>query len=279
MRVPFVMDWFGQPASVDSFGWLWGRWICEGLTDLLFPPSCLLCHQEVDLPFHRPLYCRSCQSRVVMPLGHACYRCAIRLPFKFEEGARVPMVPRERTRKGCPDCRQRKWAFDRVVAVGSYEGRWREHVYQLKRPHHSADAYQAGKLLGEQLLRTEWWPEYDCLVPLPIHWRRHWMRGFNQSLAIALGMRAVLQWPVFKRALRADRYTQKQGTLQASARSINVQRAMQPGAESRRLQGRRVLLVDDVLTTGATMNMAARWCRRAGARQVAVAVVARAGRI
>ncbi len=200
------------------------------------------------------------------------------MPFRIEGAKHVPMVTRQQTSHGCPDCRRRKWAFDRVVAIGSYEGPWRDHVYQLKRPHHSADAFQAGKLLGQRLLESEWWAEFDVLVPLPIHWRRQLSRGFNQALRIAEGIQQVIPLALASHILVSRRYTQKQGTLSATARLTNVQKSMSIRSAKKELRGKRVILVDDVLTTGATANVAARLCKQAGAVQVAVAVVARAGR-
>lgn len=246
--------------------------------DLLFPCHCLLCDQALDQPFQMPLYCQPCRTQVVTPLEGTCFRCGIRLPFRVDAEQAVPMVTRIQTLKGCPDCRRKKWVFDRTVAVSSYDGRWREHVYRLKRPHHSADAFQAGKLLGERLLACEWWNDYQVLVPLPIHWRRRFTRGFNQAEKIAEGIATVLPLPIANRALVADRYARKQGTLVASARWINVQNTMKLGPAAAGLRQRQVILVDDVLTTGATANVAARLCRQAGAKRVAVAVVARAGR-
>ncbi len=248
------------------------------LADLLFPCHCLLCEQTLSQPFHAPLYCEPCRLQVTTPLDGACYRCGIRLPFRIAGEHDVPLVTRHQTLRGCPDCRRKKWVFDRTVAVASYEGRWREHVYRLKRPHHSADAFQAGKLLGERLLECEWWTDYQMLVPLPVHWRRRFTRGFNQAEKIAEGIATVLPLPIATRALVADRYARKQGTLAASARLINVQNTMKLGPDASMLRQQQVILVDDVLTTGATVNVAARLCRQAGTKRVAVAVVARAGR-
>lgn len=246
--------------------------------ELLFPAHCLLCEQALDQPFHAPLYCQPCRALVTTPLEGACYRCGIRLPFRIDGEQGVPLVARNQTLTGCPDCRRKKWGFDRTVAVAGYEGRWREHVYRLKRPHHSADAFQAGKFLGERLLECEWWADYHVLVPLPVHWRRRFVRGFNQAEKIAEGIATVLPLPIVGRALSANRYVRKQGTLAAAARLANVQNSMKLGVDADQLRSKQVILVDDVLTTGATANVAARLCRQAGAKRVAVAVVARAGR-
>jgi len=264
-----------------SPGQLWQHWrttAWQGLTDLLFPPRCLVCERDVDQPFASPLYCGSCLAAVTTPLAASCFRCGIKLPYRIQGSRHVPLVSREQTLAGCPDCRRRKWAFDRTVAVGSYEGQWRDHVYQLKRPYRSVEALQAGKLLGERLGDCDWWSEFDWLVPLPIHWRRRFARGFNQAEQIAVGVTSMLPLPIARRVLVAARYTRKQGTLSATARRANVQQSMKLGPAAAQLRGRHVILVDDVLTTGSTADVAARLCRQAGARRVAVAVVARAGR-
>jgi ComF family protein len=249
------------------------------LTDLLFPPRCLICERDVEGPFQRPLYCDSCLAAATTPLAACCFRCGIQLPYRIQGDRHIPLVTRAQSWSGCPDCRRRKWAFDRTVAVGSYEGRWREHVYQLKRPYRSAEAWQAGKLLGERLEQSEWWSDYDYLLPLPIHWRRRFSRGFNQAERIAQGVASTLPLPLAHRVLVAARYARKQGTLSAAARKANVQQSMKLGPGAAAIRGRRVILVDDVLTTGSTADAAARLCRQAGAKRVAVAVVARAGRV
>jgi ComF family protein len=112
------------------------------------------------------------------------------------------------------------------------------------------------------------------VVPVPLHWWRHWRRGYNQAETLARAVAAGLGLPCWPRCLRRIRNTPQQ-TLQSSptSRQANVHGAFAP-RPGYRMAGKRVLLVDDVLTTGATASEAARALRRGGAGSVAVAVLA-----
>lgn len=247
----------------------------QALIEWVFPSLCLLCEQSLDVPFQDAMYCWNCRRRHMTPLACACYRCGARLPFRWQGQQRQPMVDRSRTHSGCPECRRETWAFSRTVALGTYLGRWREHVYELKRRYRFTEAYQAGKMLAYPLLQTDWCRDYDGLLPMPSHFWRRWSRGFNPAQEIAAGVAQLLQLPVLTRSVSCYRYTGKQGRLTRQQRLENVRGAfcVRPGHS---LKDRSLILIDDVMTTGATMNQLARECRKAGARRVAVAVVARA---
>lgn len=252
-----------------------GQRSLQGMIELVYPSLCLLCEQPLDVPFHDAMYCWSCRRRHLTALSSACYRCAARLPYRWHGEQRLPMVRREQTAEGCPDCRREKWAFSRTVALGSYFGRWRDHVYELKRPNRHVEAFQAGKLLAYPLLQSEWQTDYDALLPVPSHFRRRWSRGFNPAEEIAKGISWMTELPLLKNAVVCDRFAGKQGQLTRQQRLENVHGIFRI-ALPERLRGRSIILVDDVMTTGATMNQLARSCRRAGIARVAVAVVARA---
>lgn len=256
--------------------WNWQS-VQEAFLNLAFPPLCLLCRQSFSLGPDQAMYCQRCREQVITPVLASCYRCATRLPFRFEGRQRVSLVSQDATRSGCPDCRKQRWAFARAVAVGAYESKWRDHIYQLKRMHHASDAFHAGRLLGRQIASTDWYHAFDALVPLPCHWRRRLTRGFNQAEEIARGAATVLHWPVLTGVLHCDRYTRKQGTLSGSERLENVKGAFRLSDKRNRIQGRSIFVIDDVMTTGATVNQAAQMCRKAGAAEVAVGVVARTG--
>jgi ComF family protein len=119
-------------------------------------------------------------------------------------------------------------------------------------------------------------PADAWIVPVPLHWWRHWWRGYNQAEALARGLARRLDRPL-KRLLRRTVATEKLAGLSATERVRAMRRAFRarhtPG-----LAGRTVLLVDDVLTTGATCGAAARALRRAGAARVIVVVIARTAR-
>jgi ComF family protein len=114
----------------------------------------------------------------------------------------------------------------------------------------------------------------DAVVPVPLHWRRRWRRGYNQSLALAHGLAGRLHLPCRPSWLRRIRHTPEQTRQTPSARHSNVRRAFQATVNLQAAE--TVLLVDDVMTTGATASEAAAALRQAGASRVVVAVLARA---
>jgi ComF family protein len=124
---------------------------------------------------------------------------------------------------------------------------------------------------GEELLA-----EADVLVPVPLHWRRGWSRRYNQSGALARSIQTQAGVPVMSGALRRIRPTQQQIGLTRSQRASNVQGAFKVAPElAHAIQGRRVVLIDDVLTSGATSDACARALLRVKAAQVDVLVFAR----
>jgi ComF family protein len=121
-------------------------------------------------------------------------------------------------------------------------------------------------------LRSE--AEGACIVPVPLHWRRHWSRGYNQAEGLAEGLARRLHRPV-RRVLRRVRSTPALATLSRTERAKLLRHAFRARSAAW-LKGRPVLLVDDILTTGATCGAAARALKRAGATRVVAVVIARA---
>ncbi len=175
----------------------------------------------------------------------------------------------------CRLCRGEKYSFERAVALGSYRGRLREAVYQLKRRNQESVGFQFGRLLG-QLCNDSFKVEADfnCIAPLPSHRFRHWTRGMNPASVIAEGVAQETHVELIPDLLRSHRLTAKQGTLSRTGRLQNVKNSMgmNPRIDPR---GLRVLLVDDVMATGATVNEAARTLRAAGIKKIFVALIAR----
>lgn len=194
--------------------------------------------------------------------GAVCDRCGTPLGTELDEGA------------VCAACIARPPRWDRARAAFVYEAASRRLVLDLKRSGRrdglgtfSGWMAQAGRALLD---------EADVIVPVPLHYVRLASRGFNQSawLADALSRRSGV--PVAVDALKRIRRTPTQGGLSARARRRNVAGAfaLRPGRAGH-IQGKRVLLVDDVLTTGATLGACTRALKRAGARHVDVLVLAR----
>ncbi|MGH9869119.1 MAG: ComF family protein [Candidatus Polarisedimenticolia bacterium] len=158
-----------------------------------------------------------------------------------------------------------------VWAVGSYEGRLRRIVRCFK----FRETPGLGAPLGERLATRAAGSrgEVDVIVPVPLHWRRRRRRGYNQAELLGRQVARALRCPQDRLALRRLRPTAAQSGRSRDERALNVRQAFR--ARASRVRGARVLLVDDVVTTGATLRECARVLHAAGAIDVRAAVVAR----
>ena len=242
-----------------------GRVLTRGFGELLYPPACIVC--AVPLP-GRPSahFCAACLHALTDDPQPACPRCAVNTgPFALVAG-------------GCSRCRREHLPFEHTLRLGTYDGLLRDVVLRLKRSSSEGLAELLGELWAERCRAALTSLAPDLVVPVPLHWWRRWQRGYNQSAAIAHGLANSLKLPVYPTCLRRTRHTplQSHPSLPFSARRDNVRGAFR-GRGRPPLKGRTVLLVDDVMTSGATAAEAARALRAAGAARVVVGILARAG--
>jgi ComF family protein len=165
-------------------------------------------------------------------------------------------------------------AYERARAAVRYDDVARALVHAYK----YGDRLDLAPLIGGWMARAgrELLADADGLVPVPLHWRRLWARRFNQSAALAAEISAIAKVPVVHGALKRVRATVQQVGLSKSERSQNVQGAFRVAADLKaEVAGRRLVLIDDVLTSGATTDTCARALLRAGASRVDVLVFAR----
>ena len=181
----------------------------------------------------------------------------------------------------CTICREAETrfnmvGFDNAYSYGSYEGVLRRLIQLFKYERIDTLAQPLGRFLVNGLPRDL---QFDCIVPVPLHWMRKWSRGFNQAELLARVLARHTALPIFSKALTRKRATSAQAGLSDAERQANTEGAFRvPPGRRAALQGRHVLLIDDVLTTGATLSAASRALRRAGARRITVLTVARADR-
>ena len=208
--------------------------------------------------------CKTCLSKPEpLHAEYFCVRC--RTPFLNafpldEDGV-------------CALCRRGASGFDAAYSFGAYEGELRELIHLFKYGRVPTLARPLGKLLALGLPREE---HFDAIVPVPLHWWKRWQRGFNQSELLAKEIARRTNLPV-KNCVRRVKYTNAQAGLTNARRRANVSQAFRAKGK-RILEGQRVLLVDDVMTTGATAASCARALKRAGATYVALLTVARVDR-
>jgi ComF family protein len=233
--------------------------LIHGLVNLLYPAACHLCN--APLAPDASAFCHRCRTELLLDPHNVCPRCA------------ATVGPFTDLTRGCLGCRERTLAFEAVNRLGPYEGRLREGILKMKQSHGETLAELLGELWGvqaEPLLRSL---GAEMVVPVPLHWRRRWARGYNQSEILARALAKRLGLPCRPSCLRRVRHTPMQTAQSAAARLENVRGAFR--ARGTELAGKTVLLVDDVMTTGSTASEAARALRQAGATRVVVAVLAR----
>jgi ComF family protein len=242
-----------QPGALRTAA----RGLFQGILQLLYPSTCWICGRLA--PSRDPLVCAECVHALTHDPHNTCPRCSSTVgPFIVLD-------------KGCPDCRDASFAFDQAMRMGPYEGTLREIVLRMKNGEELSGVVAAlwSKPLAARLRNGE----IEVVVPVPLHWRRRWRRGFNQSEILARGIAHELSVPCRPDYLRRMRCTGEQKGLSRTARRENVLNAFQAAAGAN-LTGRTVLLVDDVMTTGATAHEAARALRRCGAARIVLAVLA-----
>jgi ComF family protein len=220
--------------------------IADALISTLFAPACLSCARVLDAPTRSPV-CDPCWARIGRFVAPSC-----------ELGATMTHL-------------------DRVHAIGPLDNVLRDVIHALKFQQRRGLAARLGPLLRD--VAGDLLGGADAVVPVPLHPWRQWRRGYNQAEMLA----ATLGRPIWL-ALRRTRATPPQTSLDRDARHANVRHAFAlggwlPGSAARtrrRVEGRTLVLVDDVLTTGATLDACARVLRQAGAREVHAVTVARA---
>jgi ComF family protein len=229
-----------------------------GLVDLLLPPRCAACGGPVTAPG----LCGPCWAKVDFVAPPYCQRLGTPFPYDAGEALISPAALADP-----PD-------YDRARTVARYDGPARALVHALK----FNDRLEMAGVLAVQMARAgaELIGDCDVVVPVPLHRGRLFSRRFNQSALLAERIARLSARDYAPAAIVRAKRTRHQIGLSAAERHRNVAGAFKVPAETRPLiEGRRVLLVDDVMTTGATVNACARICRRAGASGIDVLTFAR----
>lgn len=231
----------------------------HGLGALVFPTSCIVCRIALERPLGGPL-CRRCFDRLPLLSQPFCPRCGLPFARGVEPGL-------------CGPCRSARPSFRRARALFPYVEEVRLCLHALKYARRRRLAGAFGRAAARRWVSAEL-SGASAIVPVPLSRKRRRERGFNQSELIARAVAREVSIPLRTRVLRKTSDTLPQAGLSASARRNNVSgvyRARLPEG----LRGKVVLLVDDVLTTGATAEAAAGALLAAGARAVDVLTLAR----
>ncbi|TWT88229.1 DNA utilization protein GntX [Pseudobythopirellula maris] len=252
----------------------------HAVADLVFPERCALCAASTaDQAVGRRGFCFACLRDLAPFDGPRCGRCALPRPPDASPSAEP----------GCPACRAERYAFDGAWAWGPYQGALRHAVLLAKRRSGRGVAAALGEQMSvglADLLAADASEAPPLVAPIPSPWRRRVRRGVTPAEEIARSLARAARLPLALGLLRTAKSPARQASVAPSDRWRNVrgafrvsERLRRLGADriggSQRLEGRTVLLVDDVLTTGATCDAAARALRKAGSGRVVAVVAAR----
>lgn len=234
------------------------RSLLRAALDVALPPLCAACREPVETSG----LCAVCWSKLSFITRPYCERLGI--PFQYDPG---PGVLSMEAIAAPP-------AYNRARAAVRFDEISRALVHALK----YGDRLDLAPMMGRWISHAggEVLAEADALVAVPLHWRRQWARRFNQSAMLAASISAQSGVPVAAGALKRVKATAQQVGLTRAERASNIQGAFKvPDNGRAEVAGRRLVLVDDVLTSGATVDGCARALNRAGAASVDVLVFAR----
>jgi ComF family protein len=237
-----------------------GRDLLNGFIQLIYPNTCWVCANF--MPEAQQRVCSSCLPRLTIDPYPTCPRCSSTVGPHLVLG------------DGCPECRDVSFAFAGAFRMAPYEGLLRDVILRMK--HRSGEdlAEVIGALWAKKMAPRLAPLAPEVVIPIPLHWTRRWQRGFNQSEILAAALAKALGKPCWSRALRRVRRTETQTAQPSgSARRENVKHAFK-ACRGYDLKGKAVLLVDDVLTTGATAHEASRALAVHKPRSIHVVVLA-----
>jgi ComF family protein len=233
------------------------RLLSQSLSFLL-PQYCLFCREKTTNHF---TICTNCIAALPKNISH-CYRCSLPLEQSEYSGQRL-----------CGNCLSHRYYYDQVYSPFLYSEGIRYLISQFKYHHKLHYSAVLTKLFTEASTRQDSFKLPQVFLPMPMHRIRMRQRGFNQALELARLLSRYFQIPMDCRSLLRIRNTDLQASLNRKERQKNVRQAF---GLAKPLQYQHVALIDDVMTTGCTVNEAAHVLKTAGIRQVDIWCIARA---
>ena len=231
------------------------------LADLLLPPVCIVCRTRIG---NHGLVCGACFAEIDFIAAPLCERLGVPLPYETGDGPNLSA-----------SAIANPPAYDRARAAARYSATMRDLIQSFK----YRDRHEGLPLFGRWLIKAghELLADADLIVPVPLYRSRLWSRRFNQSALLAQEAGRLSGVPVDCFVLKRVRAMASQVGLTAKQRKRNVAGAFKiDPAGKERIRGKRVIVVDDVVTTGATVEACAKTLKRAGAAHVDVLALARA---
>jgi ComF family protein len=230
--------------------------------DFLFPEVCLLCGSKKVFQEGCRI-CKECLDSISFISHPFCTRCG------------NPFLTETTHDHVCGNCLNQKPSFNHVRALGRYEGALATIIHNLKYKQKFSMIHLLRFLLTHMPNHDIIFSSYDLLIPVPLHRSRLRQRGFNQSVLLGNILKKKYRLPLCTGILKRTAPTLPQVTLPVQARKLNIKNAFHV-KKIQSVEGKNILLIDDVYTTGSTMNECARVLKKSGASRVDGFVVARA---
>lgn len=239
----------------------WASTLVKDALDFVYPPHCQWCGTR-NRQCRNKVICNTCEQAIAPDIKHRCHCCS------------APVGPHLQTQDGCSHCNAGKRLYQEAVSLGAYDGTLKQICIQSKLPGQRPLAKTLATWLCERNLQQMQAWNCDLIVPIPYFWVDRLRNAGHNADAITETLGKYLQLPVHRHILRKRKWTPRQHTLSASMRRKNLQGAFQV-TQFAKVAGKRVLIADDVLTTGTTVNRVSAVLLKAGAASVHVAVLAR----
>ncbi len=247
----------------DSISNLGNRLLSTDLFNLFIPNRCPTCKCPVDI--HSDPLCDGCKQEIVLNSGHSCAVCA--------ESIEGDLPPEAKSR--CGRCRISPPPFDRTLFSLRYTGKTRNLIHQFKFRGKAGLSIMISGLISARILRELELKKYDLIMPIPLHFIRLLARGYNQSYLLARDIARSFNMPVNSSALVKRLNTPPQSSLSKAKRLKSIENAFTV-KDPEDIEGKNILLIDDLMTTGSTLIEASKTLKKYGAKSIACAVAARA---
>ena len=238
------------------------RRVVKGIADIVFPSRCAICGVVLKTDKNLP-FCYTCFSRINLIQSPLCTRCGI--PFSgHDTGDHL-----------CGDCLTSEVYFSEARAVGRYETTMLEAIHRFKYRGNTSVGKNLGKLMADFACQALDINDYSLIMPAPLHPKRLRERGFNQSVILARAISERFSIVLDFTTLRRRINTKPQVSLGKKERELNVRGVFEVSDEGK-IRGEKIIIVDDVYTTGSTVKECARVLAAGKAAKVAVLTIARA---
>jgi ComF family protein len=235
--------------------------VLRHITDIIFPPQCISCAAILQ-PITEKVFCLTCREKIKFLTGSLCPICGITF---FDSPSESHL---------CGNCLENKPYFSCARAVASYETIILNAIHQFKYGRDLSIGVLLASLMADFSFPDLEFRDYSLIIPVPLHIKKLRKRSFNQSIILADSLGKKWQIPVNFSLLKRCKFTLTQTGLDKKERKRNIKGAFEV-TDRAKIADRNIILVDDVYTTGATLNECTKMLIKAGAQKVAVLTLAR----